>query len=39
MKNSNNENFDIKRYLQEIVQNSVEVFHELISWTDTDRKE
>lgn len=39
MKNSKNENYDIKQYLQEIIQNSVDVFHELTSWTDTDRKE
>ena len=34
-----NENFDIKQYLQEIIQDSVSIFHELTTWTDTDRQE
>lgn len=39
MTNTKNENFDIKQYLQEIIQNSVSIFHELTTWTDTDRQE
>lgn len=34
-----NENYDIKQYLKEIIQDSVNVFHELTDWTDTDREE
>ena len=33
------ENYDIKRYLKEIIQDSIKVFHELTSWTDKDKKE
>ena len=29
----------IKKYLKEIVQDSIKVFHELTSWTDKDNKE
>ena len=33
------DNYGIKQYLQEIVQNSVDVFHELSTWSDEDRRE
>ena len=33
------DNYGIKQYLQEIVQNSVDVFHELSNWSDEDRRE
>lgn len=39
MTDSKNENYDIQRYLKEIVQGSIKVFHELTSWTDKDNKE
>ncbi len=39
MTNSRDENYSIKQYLQEIIQDSVDIFHELTSWTDTDKKE
>ena len=34
-----NENYDIKKYLKEIIQDSIKVFHELTSWTDKDKNE
>ena len=39
MINVKKENYNIKQYLQEIVQNSVDIFHELTSWSDADRQE
>lgn len=33
------ENYSIKQYLQEIVQNTVDIFHELTAWSDGDRQE
>ena len=39
MINLKKENYNIKQYLQEIVQNSVDIFHELTSWSDADRQE
>lgn len=39
MMNIKNENYDIKKYLKEIIQDSIRVFHELTSWTDKDKKE
>lgn len=34
-----NDNYSIKQYLQEIVQNSLDIFRELTSWSDKDKKE
>ena len=39
MTNLKNENFAIKQYLQEIIQDSMSIFHELTAWTDADKKE
>ncbi len=33
------DNYGIKQYLKEVVQNSVDVFHELSTWSDEDRRE
>lgn len=32
-------NYNIKQYLQEIVQNSLDIFHELTSWSNKDKQE
>lgn len=34
-----NENYNIKQYLQEIVQNSLDIFYELIAWSEADKQE
>lgn len=31
------ENYNVKQYLHEIVQNSLDIFHELTTWSDEDR--
>lgn len=33
------DNYNIKQYLQEIVQDSLNIFQELISWSDRDKQE
>lgn len=33
------DNYNIKQYLQEIIQNSLDIFHELTSWSDKDKQE
>ena len=39
MTNSRDENYSIKQYLQEIIQDSVDIFHELTSWKKKKKKE
>lgn len=33
------DNYNIQQYLKEIVQNSLDIFHELTQWSDKDKKE
>lgn len=34
-----NENYDIKQYLQEIIEKPLEIFHELTTWSEQDKQE
>lgn len=33
------DNYNIKKYLKEVVQDSLDIFHELTSWSDKDKQE
>ena len=39
MTDMKNENYNIKQYLQEIVKEPLNIFKELTSWSEEDRKE
>ncbi|MDC7288924.1 hypothetical protein NXH76_14030 [Blautia schinkii] len=38
MTNIKNENYNVKQYLQEIIQRPLDIFHELTAWSEEDRQ-